>query len=359
MSSWFPKQLPKGWKFAANTTGWTNNFHGLKWIEHFDNATKSQLQSPYDYRLLVCDGHDSHISADFVAYCIHHRIDLILLPPHSSHLLQPLDVGVFSPLKRAVSTQISRFIRNGVTRIQKVEWLEKFIEARGHGITKENIISGWRGVGLFPENMHRILVQLADYEKPSTPLASPQNCTTHPTFYPNSCRPDPTSIHAINQAFLAEIHNTDLSTSCKTQVRRLCNFIEEYYAEAAMLKKELHEVKEINGHRKERETQKRWFLKDKAVLSTEEVEKALREMENATKKKKVNKKGTAKPVVSPEEVTDSSTEDSSDIEEEIFDCIEVAKQKSNNLIIDISLRTTSHYIPTDSKPWSSAPKSDL
>jgi hypothetical protein len=108
--------------------------------------------------------------------------------------------------------------------------------------------------------------------------------------------------------------------------------MEEYHAEVAMLKKELHEVKEINGCRKERETGKRWFLKDKAVLSTEEVEKALWEMENATKKKKVNKEGTAKhdkkPVVSPEEVTNSSTEDSFDIEEEIFDCIEVAKQKS-------------------------------
>jgi hypothetical protein len=108
--------------------------------------------------------------------------------------------------------------------------------------------------------------------------------------------------------------------------------MEEYHAEAAMLKKELHEVKEINGRRKERETGKRWFLKNKAVLSTEEVEKALRKMEKATKKNKVNKKGTAKrnkkPIASPEEVTDSSTEDSSDIEEEIFDCIEVAKQKS-------------------------------
>src|SRR5277367_6310351 len=198
MSSWFPKQLPKGWKFAVNTMGWTNNFHGLKWIEHFDDVTKSQLQSPHDYRLLVCDGHDSHISTDFVPYCIHHHIDLILLPSHFSHLLQPLDVRVFLPLKHTVSTQISRFIRSGVTRIQKVEWLKKFIEAREHGITKENIISGWRGASLFPENMHRILVQLADYKRPSTSLTSPQNRTTHPAFYLNSCRPDPTSIHAIN-----------------------------------------------------------------------------------------------------------------------------------------------------------------
>jgi len=286
MSSWFPKILPKGWKFSANATGWTNNFHGVEWIKHFDSATRSQLQSPDDYRLLVCDGHDSHISTDFVAYCIHNRIDLILLPPHSSHLMQPLDVAVFSPLKRAISTQVSRFIRSGITRIQKVEWLERFIEARADGITKANIISGCRGAGLFPENIHRILIQLVDHENFVTPTTPSQNRTTHPAFYPDSCRPDPSIAHSINQAFLAEISNTDLSTPHKTQLCRVCNFMEEYQVEAIMLRKELHEVKEINGRRKEREGGKRWFLKDKPVLSTEEVEKALREMEIATDKKR-------------------------------------------------------------------------
>jgi hypothetical protein len=157
MSSWLPKPMPEGWMWAANTSGWTNNFHGMKWIEHFESVTRKQLQSPDEYRLLLCNGHDSHVSADFVSFCIQHRIDLILLPPHSSHLLQPLDVGVFSSLKRAISKQISRFLRSGIRRIQKVEWVERFIIAREQGITKENIISGWRGAGLFPENMHRIL----------------------------------------------------------------------------------------------------------------------------------------------------------------------------------------------------------
>ena len=88
MSNRFPKTLPKGWKFAANTTGWANNFRGVEWIKHFDSATRPQLQSPDDYRLLLCDGHDSHISAGFVAYSFHNRIGVILLPPHSSDLTQ-------------------------------------------------------------------------------------------------------------------------------------------------------------------------------------------------------------------------------------------------------------------------------
>ena len=60
-------------------------------------------------------------------------------------------------------------IRSGIKRIQKVKWLERFIEARERGITKENIISRWRGAGLFPENMHRILIQLTRKTSPQPP----------------------------------------------------------------------------------------------------------------------------------------------------------------------------------------------
>jgi hypothetical protein len=70
VSSWLPKELPPGWMFTTNNNGWTNNYHGFQWIQHFHARTKLHLQSPNDYRLLLCNGHDSHISADFVGYCI-------------------------------------------------------------------------------------------------------------------------------------------------------------------------------------------------------------------------------------------------------------------------------------------------
>lgn len=117
MTSWLLENLPDGWQFAANASGWTNNFHGMEWIKHFEASTRHNLRSPTEYRLLLCDGHDSHVSADFVSFCIENRIDLVLLPPHSSHLLQPLDVGIFSPLKRAISKRILRLLRSGIARI--------------------------------------------------------------------------------------------------------------------------------------------------------------------------------------------------------------------------------------------------
>ena len=82
-----------------------------------------------------------------------------------------------------------------------------------------------------------------------------------PCILPNSCRPDPSTVHTINQAFLAENSNTDTSTPHKTQVSQLCNFMEECQAEALMRKAELHDEKDINRHNKQREDGKRHILK--------------------------------------------------------------------------------------------------
>ena len=140
-----------------NTSGWTNNFHGVYWVEHFNTLMANKLESAQEYHLLLCDGYDSYISAELVSYCINHRIILILLPLHSSHLLQPLDIAVFAPLEKALSTHQSHLFRSRLRRINKVEWSEHFISARNEAIIQKNILTGWSGASLFPENMHRVL----------------------------------------------------------------------------------------------------------------------------------------------------------------------------------------------------------
>ncbi len=52
-------------------------------------------------KLLVCDNLSSHISAAVVDSCRQNNIAFVCLPPNSTDKLQPLDVGVFGPLKAA------------------------------------------------------------------------------------------------------------------------------------------------------------------------------------------------------------------------------------------------------------------
>lgn len=48
--------------------------------------------------MLILDGHASHISTAAIEFCIRQKIILLCLPAHTTHILQPLDVGVFGPL---------------------------------------------------------------------------------------------------------------------------------------------------------------------------------------------------------------------------------------------------------------------
>ena len=81
----------------------------MEWILHFEKHTKSRTTGVY--RLLVLDGHKRHHSAEFEVYCKEHKIVTLCMPAHSSHILQPLNVGCFSPLKQAYGRQIEEMMR--------------------------------------------------------------------------------------------------------------------------------------------------------------------------------------------------------------------------------------------------------
>lgn len=77
-------------------------------------------------------------------------IDLLILPHHCSHILQSLDVSVFSPLKRALAAETDAVARLDAGRVSRVEWTQMYIRAREKAFTAANIKSGWRSTGLEP-----------------------------------------------------------------------------------------------------------------------------------------------------------------------------------------------------------------
>jgi hypothetical protein len=82
------------------------------------------------------------------------------MPAHSSHLLQPLNVGCFSPLKRAYSDKISSLARYGTKQIKKEAFLLAFKAAFKKAITKENICAGFRGARLVLYNLEAVILKL-------------------------------------------------------------------------------------------------------------------------------------------------------------------------------------------------------
>jgi DDE superfamily endonuclease len=115
------------------------------------------------------DGHSSHVTVEFIDHCRKHQIILLRLPPHTSHLCQPLDVGLFGPLKRALSSKLQPLIRTEVSRIRKSEWLMAFIQARKNAFTGSNVLGGWRGAGLLPFNPEKVLRHIEIPRPPKEP----------------------------------------------------------------------------------------------------------------------------------------------------------------------------------------------
>ena len=80
------------------------------------------------------------------------------MPPYTSHILQPLDVGVFSTLKRKYRTEIanlSSYIET--TPIQRRQFIDYYAKARQIVLTSYYIDAGWRGTGLNPYDPNKVL----------------------------------------------------------------------------------------------------------------------------------------------------------------------------------------------------------
>ena len=323
LTNWLPRDFRDNWHFASNSQGWTSNIHGEMWLEKcFHPATVAKANGRK--RLLICDGHDSHISAPVVRYCIDHDIILFLLLPHSSHLLQPLDVGVFSPLKRAMSLQLSRLYATEISRLQKVEWVEHYAQARSIAITSQNVLAGWRGSGISPLNPHRVLRSLSN--DPGISLSSiPENSIATSSFLITSSPPDATVLRNTNATFSEAMRNASLSTPIRNHGRRLSGISEQLHAENSILRAENKELKKVLNARKTRLSGKRLVLKGKVVVSTEELQQKLAEAEKSTRERKrtghKNKRQRTIPVI--ESDNGNMEEEIEAVGDEIGDCIVV------------------------------------
>jgi DDE superfamily endonuclease len=94
----------------------------------------------------------SHITGPFIAHCISNNVVLKILPPHSLHLTQPLDLALFNLLKTAMSAELSHIIYTDINRVTKVGWLSAYIIACTSAFSTHNIHSG-----LFPINPSKVL----------------------------------------------------------------------------------------------------------------------------------------------------------------------------------------------------------
>jgi hypothetical protein len=154
---WFPQELSpyKGWEFTATDNTWTSESTAIEWLE------KVFLPQTYtlEPRLLIVDGHGSHETTDFMYLCYQHNVHLLFLPPHTSHVLQPLDLSVFSSLKSHYRTAVSHLaLLTDSSPIGKQNFLACYSKARKEALSAKIIKAGWKATGLWPKSMAKPLL---------------------------------------------------------------------------------------------------------------------------------------------------------------------------------------------------------
>jgi len=174
--------------FATSAKGYTNAQITFKWFQEVFEPRTRPVNGINQHRILVLDGHSTHVeNYEFIQHAINHNIHLICLPSHSTHILQSLDVGIFSPLSTYYRQELEdRVCQQGsYGTIKKGDVFPLLQRARLKTFQPETIRSGWRVCGLIPFNRNRILRDPVLQAKMvlKTPLA-----TRHPGLHPASHR---------------------------------------------------------------------------------------------------------------------------------------------------------------------------
>jgi hypothetical protein len=165
-SNWY-HSLPADWVVAVSNNGWTTDQLGIEWIKHFNTHTESCTKGTH--RLLILDGHGSHATPEFDQYCCTNNIITLCMPAHTSHILQPLDVSCFSPLKQAYGQEVQELVRQGIHHIDKEDFLMIYSRIQQSAFSEQNIRSGFQATGLIPYNPQRVLSSLTVTKTPSLP----------------------------------------------------------------------------------------------------------------------------------------------------------------------------------------------
>lgn len=109
---------------------------------------------------------------------VEHNIEFHFLPPHTTHQLQPLDVGIFGPLQRKWQERCDEIISETNTEVPRSKFVKEYMDVRNKVFTSELIKSAWKKAGMWPLDPRRFT------EKDFAPSKLMSYATCLPSGYP-------------------------------------------------------------------------------------------------------------------------------------------------------------------------------
>ena len=130
--------------------GWSNS---LIFQEYLTSHLVKFIPQGDGFTLILYDGVKSHISAPLVKWARKKNIILMVLPAHTSHILQPLDVGCFGSMKNTYYSLCRDFMKNHIGQIiTRYDICSLSCKAYAKSVTVASAVSAFRNSGIYPYN---------------------------------------------------------------------------------------------------------------------------------------------------------------------------------------------------------------
>lgn len=142
--------LTGGFSVTMSEKGWSDNELGLEWLKIYDCETQAKANG--HWRAVILDGHDTHVTLEVIQHAHTNKIVIACLPPHTTHVLQPLDLGLNGPLKIALREEAYTYEFETGRAIDKMLALLVISRTFNCMFTKNNIQSAFRRSGIWPLN---------------------------------------------------------------------------------------------------------------------------------------------------------------------------------------------------------------
>lgn len=145
LETWISTDIQNRMAYAASKRGWMDSDIFYNWFEKCF-LTSIPIERPI---LLIYDGHVSHISLKLIKKAKQNGIVILKLPPHTTHLLQPLDVAVFKSLKSKWDKDLCKWQRsNPRKRLPKRQFVD-LLNKVYNDVPTSIIIKGFEKTGIY------------------------------------------------------------------------------------------------------------------------------------------------------------------------------------------------------------------
>ena len=199
------------------------------------------------------------------------------MTPHASHLLQPLDVGVFGPLKHAYGKLVEGMMMAGNNHIDKEDFLYLYPPAREAVFTQQNICNGFMGAGLKSLDKDQVLTEITFHLRTPTPsLVDIEGSISSAFQIPQTTRQLDHKVRSLQKSLRKK---RTLSSSPVSHIQHLEKAEQMAMNMNLLLRQEIKVLRAENEREKKKKTRKRASIGENLFISVQEGREHVQQLE--------------------------------------------------------------------------------